>query len=291
MRHALLALLLVGLAARGAISPASASAQTATGDAAELETEARARFQLGQLYYSQARFAEAAREFEAAYATHPHPLLLHNLYLARRDEGNVPAAVDALTRYLATATDLSAADRRLLEGRLATMQRQRPATTPETPDTPPVDPVVGDPEPGGGDDAIVAPTDEASDEVASDTTDTSGGIGLVPGAVTLGIGGAALIGAAIAGGIALSVQSDRDAQCNLAGGACPASLDQNDYASRFGAARDAGWGLFIVGAATATLGGVLLGIGASQGASEAAPVTTSAACDGTGCFVSVSGRM
>ena len=91
--------------------PVSASAQSASPDATELETEARARFQLGQLYYTQARFAEAAAEFEAAYAIHPHPLLLHNIYLARRDLGDVAGATEALRRYLEVATDLSAADR------------------------------------------------------------------------------------------------------------------------------------------------------------------------------------
>lgn len=289
--------------ALASVAPTLAHAQTApsgTGDASELETEARARFQLGQLYYSQARFAEAAREFEAAYATHPHPLLLHNIYLARRDLGDIPGAVDALTRYLAVATDLSTGDRRLLEGRLATMQRQLPTasetttTTTVTP-TEPSDPVVGD-APGDTTSELATPDPtELPDETDTPPPDptpppaSSGGMGIVPGVAIVSVGGAALIGAAIAGGVALGVQSDRDGQCTLPGGACPASLDQSDYASRFAAARDAAWGLFIVGAATAAIGGVLLGVGASE-TSDARTPSVSAACDATGCVGTLSGH-
>ena len=130
MHHTLAALALAALLLGTLLgSPLAHAQSTDDGGGSELETEARARFSLGQLYYSQARFAEAAAEFEAAYALHPHPLLLHNIYLARRDLGDVRAAVDALTRYLADATDLSAADRRLLEGRLAAMERQLPPVT------------------------------------------------------------------------------------------------------------------------------------------------------------------
>lgn len=197
--------------------------------------------------------------------------------------------MDALTRYLAAATDLSTSDRRLLEGRLATMQRQiaATATTTTTTTTTTTDPVVSDPEPvDEGVSTETLPPDD-HDEVAPPPAPSSGGIGIVPGAVVVGIGGAALVGAAIAGGVAMSVQADRDGACNLPGGACPGSLDQNDYASRFGAARDAAWGLFIVGAATAVVGAVLLGVGASDHADQP---TITAACDATGCTGLVSGH-
>jgi tetratricopeptide (TPR) repeat protein len=272
---------LVSMLAAPCALPSQVRAQT-VGDASELEVEARARFQLGQLYYSQARFAEAAHEFEEAFATHPHPLLLHNIYLARRDLGDIAGAVDALTRYLAIATDLSASDRRLLEGRLATMQRQLPVVTPEPEE--PTEPT--EPEDGGGvhDEAISTP----AEATPAPAPTASGGIGIAPGAVVLGIGGAALVGAAIAGGVAMSVQSDRDAQCTLPGGNCPSTLDQNDYASRFATARDAGWGLLIVGAATAVVGAILLGIGASE---HTDTPTVTAACDTTGCIGLVSGAL
>lgn len=274
-----LAVLLVVLAFL--VGPAIVEAQSTavSGDAAELEVEARARFQLGQLYYSQARFAEAADEFEAAYAIHPHPLLLHNVYLARRDLGDLPGAVDALTRYLASATDLSAADRRLLEGRLATMQRQVASATSvvETP-------VVVE-EPTSVPIAEVTEVDEGA-ALADPETPSTSGIGIAPGAVVLSLGVAALIGAAIAGGVAEAVRGERDGMCTLPGDACPASVDQSSYASRFAEARDAGWTLLVIGAVTSTIGAVLLGVGAS---SSEAPVVVGAACDGAGCSASVRG--
>jgi hypothetical protein len=270
------------------LAPSTATAQT-VGDASELEVEARARFQLGQLYYSQARFAQAAAEFEAAYATHPHPLLLHNIYLARRDLGDIPGAVDALRRYLASATDLSASDRRLLEGRLATMERQLPATTTTT--TAPSDPVVTTTSDETSELSSPAPTelvDPPEEHAQEPVPAPSGGMGIVPGAVVVGLGGAGLIGAAIAGGVAMGVQSERDGMCTLPNGDCPASVNQADYASRFSGARDAAWGLFAVGAATAVVGAVLLGVGASEPSSDTPSV--SAACDGSGCLATVSGH-
>ncbi len=283
------------------VLPAVALAQQDAGggaEAAELETEARARFQLGQLYYSQARFAEAASEFEAAYAIHPHPLLLHNVYLARRDLGDLPGAVDALTRYIAEATDLSASDRRLLEGRLATMRRQIAATRPSGDGEAPEE-RDADAEPDRATEAPDAADPDATDPDATagqaragaalgapDTPPPAGGLGVAPGAVVISIGAAALIAAAIAGGVALSVQSERDGMCTLPGGACPASLDQAAYASRFAEARDAGWGLLIAGGVTAAVGAVLIAAGVSAPSES---VEVGAACDGAGCAAVVSG--
>jgi hypothetical protein len=287
MTYRLVLVLVVVFAANG-VAPPTFAQPAAGADAGELETEARARFQLGQLYYSQARFAEAAHEFEAAYATHPHPLLLHNLYLALRDEGDIPGAVAALHRYLASATDLSATDRRLLEGRLATMEHQLPETHATEPTTELATEPATEPSPTTEPSEPATEIDDAiADPAPAPSAPTESGIGIVPGAVVVGIGGAALIGAAIAGGVALGVQSDRDGMCNLPNGACPASLDQNDYANRFAAARDAAWGLLATGIVTAAVGAVLLGVGVNEHADTPPPIT--AACDGTGCFVSVQG--
>lgn len=248
----------------------------------ELEAEARARFSLGQLYYSQARFAEAAAEFEAAYASHPHPLLLHNLYLALRDLGDEAGAADALRRYLASATDLDAADRRLLEGRLAAMDRHLATETPvETPT--PVDDVDGTPS-----EEVEGTPEDSAERLA--TPAPSGGMGVAPGAALLGIGAGVLVGAAIAGGIAEGVRGERDSMCTLAGGACPIAVDQTDYANRFSAARDAAWGLFAGGLGVAAVGATLLGIAVSETtpASDSTASVT-AGCDGTGCMLSVAG--
>jgi hypothetical protein len=265
---------------------------------AEREEEARQRFHLAELYYSQARFAEAAAEFEAAYAALPHPTLLHNIYLARRDMGDLAGATEALTRYLADATDLTANDRRLLEARLAAMRRQlaqmHPTDEPPAHDTEPATTEQGHPEentseqdtPAGDLDApeITA----APDPAPGDDGGTHGGIGLVPGVIVLGVGVATIIAGAIAAGLAEGVRGERDSMCTLtrSGGTCPSSLDQLAYASRFATDRDAAWGLFIAGGAVAIAGAVLLAVGAGE--PSGAP-SVSAACDGTGCLGSVAG--
>jgi hypothetical protein len=267
---------------------AASHAQDAAGDR---ENEARARFRLGQLYYSQARFADAAREFRAAYETLPHPALLHNIYLALRDQGDIPGAVDALTRYLADATDLNAAERRLLEARLATMRHQLP----EQPQQRDPEPQQGDPEPQQTDPEHVEEGQtpehhEVGVELSSPEAQPSGGggIGIVPGIITTSVGGAALIGAIISGAIAESIRGERDSMCTLADGACPPTVDQAGYASRFSTARDTAWGLLIAGGVTAAVGGVLLGLGASEHTDT--PVVAGA-CDGQGCYAVIGGRM
>src|SRR5262249_53576185 len=85
-------------------------------------TQAREHFRLGSDAYTDGRFTEAAQEYEAAYALAPRPALLHNVYLARRDMGDVRGAVDALRQYLLEANDLNEADRRMLRGRLRAME-------------------------------------------------------------------------------------------------------------------------------------------------------------------------
>jgi len=304
-----LAAVVVVLSAVLVVGTASAQGGSGGRSMSEPEVEARARFQLGQLYYSQGRFAEAAREFEAAYTIHPHPELLHNLYLARRDTGDVAGATDALTRYLTTARDLSASDRRLLEGRLAGMQRQLTAsttatsaattaatstsssettaetTTEETSDASEI--ARGGVEGGDGATSEAAPPSEEGSALTPPTA-PSGGIGIAPGAVVLGVGAGALIGAAIAGGVALGVAGERDAACTLGASMmdCAAGT-QASYVSRFTEARDAAWGLLVAGAATAAVGAALLAVGASEASGEAPPVT--AACDPSGCRVAITG--
>lgn len=279
MKHRLAVLLVLGASAVAA--PVSAQDQGGT-QPSDLEVEARARFQLAQLYYSQARFEEAAREFEAAYAIHPHPLLLHNIYLARRDLGDLQGAADALSRYLEEADDLSPADRRVLEGRLATTRRQLEESATETPEEDPE-------EDSESEETVETPEGEGAEvvEPPAEPSPASGGMGIVPGAVVLGVGAAALVGAVIAGAMAEGVRAERDGLCTLEGGACPAWVEQDAYLDRFSAARDAGWGLLIAGAAIAAGGAVLLGIGASEPSPESAAV--SAGCDGSGCMAAVNG--
>jgi hypothetical protein len=86
--------------------------------------EAREAFQVAVSLYAAGRYAEAAREFERSYSLSHEGGLLRNLYLARRDAGDVPGAAEALRAYLAAgAPDTTEDDRRMLEHRLAALDR------------------------------------------------------------------------------------------------------------------------------------------------------------------------
>jgi hypothetical protein len=85
---------------------------------------AREAFQVAVSLYAAGRYAEAAREFERSYSLSHEGGLLRNLYLARRDAGDVRGAAEALRAYLAAgAPDTTEEDRRLLEHRLAALDR------------------------------------------------------------------------------------------------------------------------------------------------------------------------
>jgi hypothetical protein len=243
-------------------------------DASELETEARARFSLGQLYYAQARFADAAREFEAAYASHPHPLLLHNIYLSRRDMGDVSGATDALTRYLATATDLSASDRRVLERRLVVMQHQLESAAPLPPTEPepeqPVDTVV-EAGPTGDVHEPSAPEADLAAEPRSTAPAQTGDDGLMIGAITsFSLAGAAVITLSITGGLAMG---ERDRLASSCAPAC--SDDEVSTARTLGAVTDVGIGVASVAAAA----GILLAVLASVSTHADVSITPSASTD------------
>jgi tetratricopeptide (TPR) repeat protein len=70
--------------------------------------------------YGEGRFDEAAAEFDRAYELSGRPQLLYNAFLAHRDAGHVPEAVDRLRQYLEQSPD--AGDRETLERRLAAME-------------------------------------------------------------------------------------------------------------------------------------------------------------------------
>jgi tetratricopeptide (TPR) repeat protein len=95
--------------------------------AADMSDErARAHFKAGTSLYQSGRFPEAAEEWEQAYALSKRDALLYNIYVAHRDASNLPKAIDALTRYLAT-NDADATERLNLEARLHSMQAAQAA--------------------------------------------------------------------------------------------------------------------------------------------------------------------
>ncbi|MFO0685055.1 MAG: hypothetical protein U0234_23555 [Sandaracinus sp.] len=104
------------------IAPVAGSAQDATpseDDAAV--AEAREHFRVAMTHYEAGRFREAAAEFQRSYDLSHRPELLHNIYLSRRDMGDIRGAVDALRLYLTEAT-IPEADRTTLVHRLHGME-------------------------------------------------------------------------------------------------------------------------------------------------------------------------
>jgi tetratricopeptide (TPR) repeat protein len=79
---------------------------TAPASAQEAEmSEARRRFVLGTGYYDAGRYAEAAREFEAAYLLSGRAALLFNIARAEQRAGEDARAIAWLKRYLAEVPD------------------------------------------------------------------------------------------------------------------------------------------------------------------------------------------
>jgi tetratricopeptide (TPR) repeat protein len=71
----------------------------------EGKEEAKVHFTEGEKLFDQGRYAEAAREFDAAYKLAPHPQVLYNIATCYEESGDIPAAVVAYRRYVAEAED------------------------------------------------------------------------------------------------------------------------------------------------------------------------------------------
>jgi tetratricopeptide (TPR) repeat protein len=276
-------------------SPEAARADTQTTPATSAEPtpeqirEARALFNLAHAHYDAGRFAEAAVELERALAIAPRPQLYFDLHLAYREMGDTERSANALRHYLAEHEGIDPEQRVTLERRLAALDRtlaertagQTSTTTEHT-----------DAETRATDEALRAETIEAEGEVADTAPVDRGdeGLPLTPGVIALTVGGLTLVGAAIAGGVALSTTASRDGMCTTgaSGMDCPASVPQEALLRDFEAQRDVAWGLFGAGAALAVAGAVLVGVAATDDRAPSAP-SVSAACSDTGCLASVAG--
>jgi tetratricopeptide (TPR) repeat protein len=240
----LLALAAGGTRAQEPAAPAPASApddQTAQAqqeaEAARtmsaIDSEAREHFKLGRSFYEAGRFQQAAEEFEIAYRLSARPQLLYNVYVARRDAGGLPSAVEALRGYLAQVPD--APDRVNLEARLSSLEAQVKRQEEQEA-------------------ARVASERKAAEAEAKVKTRTrTERVRSVVPLVLMGTGGALLLGSAVTGGLALSNAKDLDKNCE--GSICPPSEKSGvDATKTLAITTDVLWG---VGAAVAVTGLVL----------------------------------
>jgi tetratricopeptide (TPR) repeat protein len=196
-------------------------AAPAAAQSEEDEQRARVHFEAGRLHYEEGRFARAAEEFEQAHELSGKADLLYNVFIARRDAGQLEGAVEALEAYLTQVPDQP--NRSKLEARLASMRAQLEQQ--RSGDTLP--PPSAEPEP-----------DEAS------------GVPVGPIA-TMGAGGALLVTALITGIMAKGAESDLDEACPGRVNCDPADASIRDRMNRLGLATDILW---ITGAAAAAGG-------------------------------------
>jgi len=82
----------------------SVSASPARADGPDAREQAAARFQRALEAAQRGRLSEAAREFEAAYALSPSPIVLYNLGQTQSALGRPVEAAQSLRRYLETET-------------------------------------------------------------------------------------------------------------------------------------------------------------------------------------------
>lgn len=89
--------------------------------AQENTEEARVHFEAAVDAYDRGAYEQAERDFRQAYELSEHPDLLYNVYLAAERAGHLPAAAEALERYLADG-EMSDERRTAFEQRLARLR-------------------------------------------------------------------------------------------------------------------------------------------------------------------------
>jgi tetratricopeptide (TPR) repeat protein len=187
---------------------------------AEGEDESRARihFEAARSHYDNARFEQAASEFELAYKYSPRPEMLFNAYLAYRDAGKVEEAVRTLRAYLEAEPDVP--NRPVLEVQLGKLEQQlqeqrrqaeRAAAEPEpepavAPSEPKPDRLPAEPRAK----PEAPPEDESTD---IDTGERAPTANILPYAVG-GAGLALLVGGTITGVLALDAEAELESSCD-----------------------------------------------------------------------------
>lgn len=296
-RGIVLAALVLATAARTSAQQDRAEGE---GEVERSDGEARVHFRLGRAYYESGRFAEAAEEFEEAYEHSGRAQLLYNVFLARRDAGQLDQAIEALKKYLEGVPE---AKRDALEARLESIkrlrgQRERSAGEGETTSEPGSGEVAdqgeaADEEAGTeGAGAGEATTEEggskgeggpAGDPVVQD--DGGGGRSSIPW-IVMSVGGALLAGGTITGVLALKEEKDLEGQCGPDGTSCPPGFEsQTDRGQTLATTTDV---LLAVGGVAVGAGVVLLFL-LDDDTTERAPTTpdsptASVGCSANGCL-------
>jgi tetratricopeptide (TPR) repeat protein len=126
--------------AQGQPAPAPA-AQPAAGD--EALQQAKTHFEAGKNAYNAGDYPSAIREFKAAEALRPSPVLDYNIGLANEKLGKKRVAVKYYRRYLEGMPN--AANRSTVEASIAQLEREIAAAPPPSPQQPQQGPAVEQP--------------------------------------------------------------------------------------------------------------------------------------------------
>ncbi len=209
---------LVLSAALGCLWGSPLGSGTAHAQASDDE-RARTHFEAGRSYYEQARYDDAAREFQEAFQLSGRAALLLNLSQAYERGLHFDDAIMQLQHYLQLVPD--APDRKTLEGRIQQLQELRnrvpsqpqPTAAPQQTPPPAAQPAPAAPAP--------APTAATAPAAAQPEHSSLA----LPGWILVGSGGALLVGSLVTGLMADSKHSSLARECSA--GSCPLSAQSD----------------------------------------------------------------
>lgn len=246
------------------------------------DERARTHFQAGSSYYDQARYEDAAHEFQQAFDLSGRPEMLLNLSLTYERSLRYDQAIEAAERYLELAP--AAENRKTVEDRIRNLQQLKlrfeqggpaplpPPGTPGAPEDPTAPSAV---QPGAETErptAAPAPTSPETQPGPNAATASSGAGAsnrfTIPAIVLMGTGGAALVASLVTGLVAHADYKSLGRQCTPAGDCPPSAEDELDEGKTLSVLSTV---LTIVGIAAAGTGGALLIIGANEAGEAGAP--------------------
>jgi tetratricopeptide (TPR) repeat protein len=268
---------LIAPLALGLIGPFTSSAHAQSDD-----ERARVHFEAGRSYYEQARYDDAAREWQQSFELSGRPELLLNISQAQERALRYDDAIGAARQYLVLLPEAS--DRKTVEDRIVNLEELRARFERGAPA--PLEPPGSLPDtagPGGASatDASRATTpSSAGTPVARAQAEAPAPTALpelephrgdnplaLPAIVLMGVGGATLVASLVTGLIAHGDYESLERQCDD-DGLCPREArDELDEGESLAAASTV---LAIVGVIAAGTGGALLIVGAQRAESQRA---------------------
>jgi tetratricopeptide (TPR) repeat protein len=167
--------------------------------AAGPDEDARKHFDAGESYFKTSDYEGSLREFRTAYALSKRPLILLNLANVYERMSKLPEAVEMLKQYL--DEDKNTKERATIELRIQNLQKRideaaRSAT-----------------EAGGSQPQSPAPSAAPPAPAPAASASAAPPPNRLPAYISLGVGGAAAIGAIVTGIVANGKYNDADAGC------------------------------------------------------------------------------